>query len=111
MRNTEVIVVGAGPTGLMLATELALAGVDTVVLDQLAEPTGQSKAGGLQPRSSEVLDLRGLLDDVPAARVDRPGGHFAGLPVTLDNTSWQTRYPHPVNFPQVELERLLTERL
>ncbi|KAA2253884.1 monooxygenase [Solihabitans fulvus] len=109
--NTEVIVVGAGPTGLMLAAELGLAGIDTVVLDRLAEPTGQSKAGSLQPRSAEVLDLRGLLDHLSEADRSRPGGHFAGLPVALDNTPWQTRHPNPVTLPQVALERLLADRL
>ncbi|WP_329051598.1 FAD-dependent monooxygenase [Amycolatopsis sp. NBC_01488] len=50
--DTEVVVAGAGPTGLMLANELALAGVDVQVLEQMHEPTGSSKALNLQPRTS-----------------------------------------------------------
>jgi 2-polyprenyl-6-methoxyphenol hydroxylase-like FAD-dependent oxidoreductase len=59
--TAEVVVAGAGPTGLMLANELALAGVDVVVLERLTVRTGLSKALNLQPRTAEVLDLRGLL--------------------------------------------------
>ena len=60
--QTDVLVVGAGPTGLMLAHELALAGVRSVVVDRLAERSGQSKAGNLQPRSVEVLEPAHVTD-------------------------------------------------
>ncbi|KUL29268.1 hypothetical protein ADL15_29370 [Actinoplanes awajinensis subsp. mycoplanecinus] len=50
--NYDVIVAGAGPTGLMLAGELALGGARVLVLERLAERTGQSKALNLQPRSA-----------------------------------------------------------
>nr|WP_319072134.1 FAD-dependent monooxygenase [Streptomyces europaeiscabiei] len=66
MEKTEVVVVGSGPTGLLLAGELALAGVYVVVLDKLPERRAQAKALNLQPRTAEVLDLRGLLDDAHA---------------------------------------------
>ncbi|WP_408997190.1 FAD-dependent monooxygenase [Streptomyces europaeiscabiei] len=67
MEKTEVVVVGSGPTGLLPAGELALAGVDVVVLDKLPERRVQAKALNLQPRTAEVLDLRGLLDDARRA--------------------------------------------
>jgi 2-polyprenyl-6-methoxyphenol hydroxylase-like FAD-dependent oxidoreductase len=73
--NPDVIVAGAGPTGLMLAGELALGGAQVVVLERLSARTGQSKALNLQPRSAEVLASRGLLDDllkVTSARLPRP---------------------------------------
>ncbi|MFJ7278225.1 FAD-dependent monooxygenase [Kitasatospora sp. NPDC098663] len=104
--RTEVIVVGAGPTGLMLAYELTLAGVPAVVVEKQRTPNTQSRAGGLQPRTAEVLDLRGLLEPLLAQGPSdkTTGGHFATLPVELDCRPWRTRYPHPVNVPQVRLE-------
>lgn len=111
--RTEVIVVGAGPTGLMLAHELTLAGISVVVLEKRQTRSLQSRAGGLQPRTAEVLDLRGLLEPLldqalPRAEV---GGHFAGLPVELDCRPWRTRHPYPVAIPQARLEAFLEQRL
>jgi 2-polyprenyl-6-methoxyphenol hydroxylase-like FAD-dependent oxidoreductase len=80
--STDVVVAGAGPTGLMLAGELALGGARVVVLERLAARTGQSKALNLQPRSAEVLASRGLLDEILAIAPARlPAGHFAGIPL------------------------------
>ena len=56
--GTEVVIAGAGPTGLMLACELALAGVETLVLEKLPERIGQVKGGGVQPRTAELLERR-----------------------------------------------------
>ncbi|WP_019925089.1 FAD-dependent monooxygenase [Nocardia sp. BMG111209] len=111
--ETEVIVVGAGPTGLMLAAELTLAGVPVVVLEKERTRNPQSRAGGLQPRTAEVLDLRGLLDPLLDRAVPRGefGGHFAGLPVELDCRPWRTRHPYPVSVPQARLEDFLEQRL
>ena len=111
--TTEVIVVGAGGAGLTLAAELALAGVPAVVLDQLPGRNPQSRAGAIQPRTAEVLQLRGLLDEALQRSVDRriAGGHFAGLPVPLDYSVWDTRYPYPLSLPQDRLEELLEDRL
>jgi 2-polyprenyl-6-methoxyphenol hydroxylase-like FAD-dependent oxidoreductase len=111
--RTEVIVVGAGPTGLMLAHELTLAGIPVVVLEKERARSPQSRAGALQPRTAEVLDLRGLLDPLLDRALARGevGGHFAGLPVELDCRPWRTRHPYPVAIPQARLEGFLEERL
>jgi 2-polyprenyl-6-methoxyphenol hydroxylase-like FAD-dependent oxidoreductase len=108
-----VIVVGAGPTGLMLAGELALAGVAIEVIDRQAVPSGQSRGGGINPRTSEVLAMRGLLDAVRHRAVPREsaGSHFAGLPVPLDARPWRTRYPDGVLIPQDRLEEVLENHL
>jgi 2-polyprenyl-6-methoxyphenol hydroxylase-like FAD-dependent oxidoreductase len=58
---TDVIVVGGGPTGVMLASELRLQGVDAPVLEMEAEPTRVARGLGLHVRSIEVMDQRGLL--------------------------------------------------
>ena len=52
----DVVVVGAGPTGLMVASELRLAGIHPVVVEKSAEPVGQARARGLHARSVEILD-------------------------------------------------------
>ncbi|MFD6156171.1 FAD-dependent monooxygenase [Nocardia sp. NPDC060256] len=111
--RTEVIVVGAGPTGLMLANELTLAGVPVVVVEKMSTRSAQSRAGGLQPRTAEVLDLRGMLEPLLDRAIPRGefGGHFAGLPVELDCRPWQTRHPYPVGIPQTRLEAFLEQRL
>lgn len=110
--ESEVVVAGAGPTGLMLAYELALAGVGTLVLEKLPRPVEQVKGGGIQPRTAEMLELRGLLEPLLERAVSREpvGGHFATLPVPLDCTPWGTRHPYPIAIPQWEIEEVLEER-
>jgi 2-polyprenyl-6-methoxyphenol hydroxylase-like FAD-dependent oxidoreductase len=108
--TAEVVVAGAGPTGLMLANELALAGVDVVVLERLTERTGLSKALNLQPRTAEVLDLRGLLGRAEQRSFATVAeGHFAMLPVSY--AGWDTRHPYQLGIPQAQVEAALEERL
>jgi 2-polyprenyl-6-methoxyphenol hydroxylase-like FAD-dependent oxidoreductase len=111
--RTQVIVAGAGPTGLMLANELALAGVAVAVVERQAAPSGQSRGGGVNPRTAEVLAMRGLVEEVAARSVPRnvAGAHFAGLPVRLDARPWRTRYPDGLLVPQDRLEEVLETRL
>ncbi|MGW7538664.1 FAD-dependent oxidoreductase [Amycolatopsis sp. NPDC054798] len=68
MERTEVIVAGAGPTGLFVAGELALRGVPVTVLDRLPEPDPTIKAGSVNVASAELLDRRGLLPAAEAAQ-------------------------------------------
>jgi 2-polyprenyl-6-methoxyphenol hydroxylase-like FAD-dependent oxidoreductase len=70
--NYDVIIAGGGPTGLWLACELALARARVVVIEKLAEPTGHSKALGLQSRSMEMLEYRGILDRFTAGNPAPP---------------------------------------
>ncbi|WP_030269258.1 FAD-dependent monooxygenase [Streptomyces sp. NRRL B-24484] len=78
--DAQVVVVGAGPAGLMLAGELRLAGVEVVVLERLAEPTGESRGLGFTARTLEVFDQRGLLSGLGDIEITDLG-HFGGLPV------------------------------
>ncbi|MFB9834799.1 FAD-dependent monooxygenase [Actinoallomurus acaciae] len=104
----DVVIAGAGPTGLMLACELRLAGVDVLVLERRTGSTHDSRAGGLHPRSLEVLDQRGMLDPFLAEGRPLPGARFAGLP--LDLSGLPTRYPFLLVIVQRRIERLLEAR-
>ncbi|NUP66278.1 MAG: NAD(P)-binding protein [Nonomuraea sp.] len=104
----DVIVVGAGPVGLMLACELRLHGIRTLVLDRLDAPTGLSKALNLHPRSVDTFAMRGLLDrfeDAPRL----PLQHFAGMRL-LDLTRTRTPHPYGLLVPQARVEEVLEKR-
>jgi 2-polyprenyl-6-methoxyphenol hydroxylase-like FAD-dependent oxidoreductase len=106
----DVIVIGGGPTGLMLASELRLHGVRVVVLEKDAEPTRIVRSFGLHARSIEVMDQRGLLGRFLAHGKKHPlRGHFAAIdkpqPAGLD-----TAHPYILGIPQPVTDRLLAER-
>lgn len=76
----DVIISGGGPTGMMLAAELRLHGVDVLVLERDLEPSPVVRSLGLHPRSIEILDQRGILDRFLAEGTPYPGaGRFAGI--------------------------------
>jgi rifampicin monooxygenase len=105
----DAIVVGGGPTGLMLASELRLQGVRALVIERDTEPTPYVRSLGLHARSIEVMDQRGLLDEFLALGEQYPmGGHFAGIgkpqPTGLD-----TAHPYVLAIPQTTTDRLLAE--
>jgi 2-polyprenyl-6-methoxyphenol hydroxylase-like FAD-dependent oxidoreductase len=81
--DADVVIVGAGPTGLVLACELHLAGVRPIVLERLGEPTGLSKALGLLGRSVDSLERRGRLEHFRerAAVAFPASAHFALIPL------------------------------
>ena len=109
MFDADVLVIGGGPTGLTLASELRLWGLTPLVLEKAAEPSGHSRALGLHVRSIEVMDQRGLLDRFLArGKQHRVGGFFAGL-----GTHWpedlDTAHSYVLGIPQNVTEELLEE--
>jgi 2-polyprenyl-6-methoxyphenol hydroxylase-like FAD-dependent oxidoreductase len=108
----DVVVAGGGPTGLMLACELRLAGAQPVVLERLSEPSPQPKANGLGGRVVQTLDYRGLLQRFSAqARYAGPAPSFpfGGVGLNLAALDGAPSL-HVLLLPQLRLERLLGER-
>jgi 2-polyprenyl-6-methoxyphenol hydroxylase-like FAD-dependent oxidoreductase len=106
MSEHAVVVVGAGPTGLMLAGELALAGVDVVVIERRPDQgLPGSRAGGLQSRTIEILDQRGIADRFLAeGQVAQVAGF--GM-IRLDISDFPTRHPYGLGLWQKHVERIL----
>lgn len=113
-REYDVIVVGAGPSGLLVATELGLAGVRVCVLERRGTPA-LPRAGTLMPRVLEILDSRGLSDRVLAR------AHELHTDPHAETTIWagfhgvrmdrlDTTFPYVLLFAQLELEKVLAER-
>jgi 2-polyprenyl-6-methoxyphenol hydroxylase-like FAD-dependent oxidoreductase len=106
MTEHAVVIAGGGPTGLMLAGELALAGVDVVIVERRgSQAVDGSRAGGLHSRTIEVLDQRGIAERfISAGRVMQPVG-FVGIP--LDISDFPTRHNYGLALWQSDFEPIL----
>ncbi len=102
-----VVVAGGGPTGLMLAGELALAGVDVAIVERRAsQDLVGSRAGGLHSRTLEVLDQRGIADRFLSQGQRYPVVRFH---VSLDLSDFPTRHNYVLGLSQNHIERILAE--
>ncbi|MER5898984.1 FAD-dependent monooxygenase [Streptomyces mirabilis] len=104
--DADVIVVGAGPAGLMLAGELRLGGVSVIVAERLARPTGQSRGLGFTARAMESFDQRGLVPRFGGLEKS-PMGHFGG--VQFDYTVLEDAHFGARGVPQSQTEAVLEE--
>jgi 2-polyprenyl-6-methoxyphenol hydroxylase-like FAD-dependent oxidoreductase len=109
-RNIDVAVIGAGPTGLMLACELAMRGVRVEVLERRTDASNITRAFAVHARTQELLDARGLADEVLARGIAVPEvapapGATLSLPDEL-----RTRYPSILIVPQSGTEDALADR-
>jgi 4,5-epoxidase len=113
MERTSVLVVGAGPTGLTLASGLLQHGVDIAIVDQAAGPTTTSRALGLQLRGAEVLDRVGALADIPDRAVKALNAHIDvdGAVLTLPIGRGSRDGRQIMFISQAEIEAELRRRL
>ncbi|MCZ8520288.1 MULTISPECIES: monooxygenase [Paenibacillus] len=106
----EVVIVGGGPVGMLLAAELALAEVRVCVLERLKETTPYSRALTLHPRSLELLDMRGWKADLMNLGQPVHTGHFAALETRLDFSALDSASNFSLFIPQHATERVLEEK-
>lgn len=112
--NSDVLVVGAGPTGLTMAVELARRGVDVRIIDTAPAPTADTRALGVQPRTLELFERIGIADAAAAE-----GVHIADFKVFsegkqflhLDLHGLDSPYPYLLMLQQPRVEALLNSRL
>jgi flavin-dependent dehydrogenase len=106
MTEHAVVIAGGGPTGLMLAGELALAGVDVAIVERRAsQDLPGSRAGGLHSRTIEVLDQRGIAERFLSEGQEAQVAQFASVP--LDISDFPTRHPYGLGLWQNHIERIL----
>src|ERR1051325_1100059 len=107
--DTDVLVVGAGPTGLMLAGDLARAGGRCPVLERRADEANTTRAFAVHARTLEELDARGVADELIAT--GSPVGGIRLFDRAQLDLSWlPTRFPYVLVTPQYETERVLASR-
>lgn len=107
--DADVLVVGAGPAGLMLACELALGRVRTVLLERHPAPPGFCRGFNLNARSLELLDRRGLADRFLAEGPTVPTTAFVGA-AQLNLAAMRSEHPYVLGIAQTRVEELLAER-
>jgi 2-polyprenyl-6-methoxyphenol hydroxylase-like FAD-dependent oxidoreductase len=112
--DQQVLVVGAGPVGLVAGAELARRGVRVRVIDKLAQPTDQSRAIAVHPRSLDMFDRMGIVDElvstgIKAVAMQLYAGHTKLFRVPLGEVD--SAFPFTLTTAQTETERVLNDHL
>ena len=108
MKEHAVVIAGAGPTGLMLAAELVLAGVDVVIVERRPnQDIAGARAGGLHSRTIEIFDMRGIADRFLAAGQVAQVAGFSFI--RLDISDFPTRHNYGLGLWQNHIERIMAE--
>ena len=107
--DVDVVVAGAGPTGLLLAGDLARAEVSCLLLERRAERSGLTRAFAVHARTLEQLDARGVADELVATGTPVHELRVFGR-AALDLSGLPSRFPYVLVTPQYETERVLEER-
>ena len=108
MTDHEVVIAGGGPTGLMLAAELTIAGVDVAIVEpRVTQDLESKRAGGLHARTIEVLDQRGIADRFLAEGQVAQVAGFSLIP--LDISDFPTRHPYGLALFQDRIEHILAD--
>src|SRR6202789_1771484 len=106
MTEHAVVIAGGGPTGLMLAGELALARIDVAIVERrVNQDLAGARAGGLHSRTVEILDQRGVADRFLSEGQMAQVAGFAGA--RLDVSDFPTRHPYTLGLWQNHIERIL----
>src|ERR671931_1351300 len=112
--DTEVLVAGAGPTGLLAAAGLARRGVAVRVLDKAPGRSPQSRALVVHARTLELMDLIGIADQFTRRGHPAPGlniGLTTGNPTSIELRQLDTRFPYLLVLPQEQTEEILEAHL
>lgn len=116
-QHTSVLIVGAGPSGLMMAAQLLRYGIQPVIIDSKPGPTDQSKALAVQARSLEIYRQLGVVDKLlqdgkkaKGLAYHKDGKYLAGLDLSQVGTD-QTLFPYILLYPQSKNERVLLDYL
>jgi 2-polyprenyl-6-methoxyphenol hydroxylase-like FAD-dependent oxidoreductase len=112
--NLDVVVVGAGPVGLVAGCELARRGVSVRVIDKLAQPTDQSRAIAVHARSLDMFDRMGIVDEllstgIKATAMQLYAGHNKLFHIPFGGVD--SAFPFTLTTAQTETERVLGEHL
>ncbi|RYD91711.1 MAG: hypothetical protein EOP54_22000, partial [Sphingobacteriales bacterium] len=116
-QHTSVLIVGAGPSGLMMAAQLLRYGIQPVIIDNKPGPTDQSKALAVQARSLEIYRQMGVVDKLlqegkkaKGLAYHKDGKYLAGLDLSQVGND-QTLFPYILLYPQSKNERVLLDYL